>query len=44
MSKSDAPVASNASRSATKPPPAWLICACMFVFAAVTIVLVITGQ
>lgn len=32
------------ARSTTRTTPAWLITACMFVFAVVTIVLVVTGQ
>jgi hypothetical protein len=36
--------AAKAARPATKTPPAWLITACMFAGAVVTIVLVLTGQ
>jgi hypothetical protein len=38
------PDVAKASRGSTKTPPAWLITACMFVGAVLTIVLVITGQ
>lgn len=34
----------EATRGGAKAPPAWLITACMFLFAVVTIVLVVTGQ
>jgi len=44
MSQSDTPVAPKEARSSAKAPPAWLLFAAMFVFAVVTIVLVITGQ
>jgi hypothetical protein len=36
--------AATAARRTTKTPPAWLITACMFAGAVVTIVLVLTGQ
>jgi hypothetical protein len=42
---SSTPKVANAARQATtKTPPAWLITACMFAGAVVTIVLVVTGQ
>ncbi|MDX6719191.1 MAG: hypothetical protein QOJ63_1445 [Solirubrobacteraceae bacterium] len=34
----------KAARRSARTPPAWLITACMFVGAVVTIVLVVTGQ
>ena len=44
MPKDTSTTRAQAARSTTKTPPAWLITACMFVFAVVTIVLALTGQ
>lgn len=42
--RTSTPDAAKAARRSTKTLPAWLITACMFVGAVVTIVLVLTGQ
>jgi hypothetical protein len=42
--RSSTPDAAKAERRFTRTPPAWLITACMFAGAVLTIVLVVTGQ
>lgn len=42
--RSSTPNVAKAARQASRTPPAWLITACMFAGAVVTIVLVVTGQ
>jgi hypothetical protein len=42
--RSSTPDAAEAARQTTKTPPAWLISACMFAGAVLTIVLVVTGH
>ena len=42
--RSSTPDAAKATRRSNRTPPAWLISACMFAGAVLTIVLVITGQ
>lgn len=44
MTQSDSRLAAKAARCTAKAPPAWMLFASMFVFAVVTIVLVVTGQ
>jgi hypothetical protein len=42
--RSSTPDAAEAARKTTRTPPAWLISACMFAGAVLTIVLVLTGH
>jgi hypothetical protein len=44
MARDSSTTSTETARSTTRTPPAWLITASMFVFAVVTIVLVLTGQ
>ena len=42
--RSNTPHVPKAARQTTRTPPAWLISACMFAGAILTIVLVVAGQ